>query len=239
MDWQGPGDLRAAVEGRARRFPGTFTFFAKNLDTGETVGRGADVVMPPASVIKLAAMATAYRMAHEGGLDLSRRVSLGVGDRYPGSGVLRYLEDGVSLSFRDLIRLMIAVSDNVATRQVLSAVGVGPMNDYMAALGLPNTRMIIPPRPKEGPRGQGSTTARELVRLLTLMASGELVGEYESREMREHLRCQQYGDQVARFLPFNLYAADRGEPSRVRVLNKTGFSIGVRSDAAIIEVEGA
>jgi hypothetical protein len=53
--------------------------------------------------------------------------------------------------------------------------------------------------------------------------------------MREHLGFQQYLDQAPRWLPYNLYALDRGLASPVRVLNKTGFSVAARCDAAIVE----
>jgi beta-lactamase class A len=223
-------DVEAAAAGRA------VAFHAVRLDTGETLSREPDRVVPPASVIKLAAMVAAYEMVERGELDLGARRRIAGGTRAPGSGLLRYLSDEAEFSLRDLVQLMIGVSDNVATAEVLRTVGIGRMNRLMASLGYPHFQLIFPPRQEEGPLGQGTATAREVTALLVRISRGDLVSGTASAEMRRHLAGQQYNDQVARYLPFNLYGDDRGESQPVRVLNKTGFSVGVRADAGIVEV---
>jgi beta-lactamase class A len=228
-----------SVLNRIRRdadaFSGGFAFFAKRLDSGEELGIRPDDTMPPASAIKLAILAEFYRQSEQGRFNLNERVELTEADRVAGSGVLRYLDPGLTPTWRDLARLMIILSDNVATSKILRLVGVANMHRTLDQWGLSNTRLFVPPDPAKGPRGFGTSTPRELATFLERIHGGTLVSEAASAEMKDLLAHQQYGDQVPRWLPFNLYAGDRGEQLLIRVYNKTGFTIGVRVDAALVE----
>ena len=61
-----------------------------------------------------------------------------------GSGVVHELHDGAELTVRDLIRLMIVVSDNTATNMLLERIGVASVNTRLAAFGLKDTRLFRP-----------------------------------------------------------------------------------------------
>jgi len=70
-------------------------------------------------------MIEAYRQDAEGTIDLKTMVTLRKADQVPGSGILTQLSPGLTLSRRDAVRLMIALSDNTATNLVLDAIGIG------------------------------------------------------------------------------------------------------------------
>lgn len=54
-----------------------------------------------------------------------------------------HLDPGLNPTLRDLIVQMIITSDNTATDLVLARVGgVGAVNQWLAARGFPNTRMV-------------------------------------------------------------------------------------------------
>ena len=67
------------------------------------------------------------------------------------SGVLRYLDAEFSLSFKDCLTLMIIVSDNACTGNVVKILGVQYINAYARSIGLKKTRVIrgFPPIGKE------------------------------------------------------------------------------------------
>ena len=59
-----------------------------------------------------------------------------------GSGVLRYFQEGLEPTVRDLLTAMIVVSDNSATDLLLARIGgVAELNAWLAASGYPQTRM--------------------------------------------------------------------------------------------------
>lgn len=78
-----------------------------------------------ASMFKLAVLVAAFRRVDAGELALETRCTVQASDRLVGSGILSFLDVGLQPTLRDLLRLMIIVSDNTATDMVLERLG-GP-----------------------------------------------------------------------------------------------------------------
>jgi hypothetical protein len=90
-------------------------------------------------------------------------------------------------------------------------------------------------------REYATSTPRDIVRLLALIAEDRIISPAACAAMRDILVTQQYHDQIARYLPFNPY--DRtgyDHPGPVIVRSKSGFAgkMGVRVDAGIVELPG-
>ncbi len=121
---------------------GNVAVAVKHLETGEEFAHNADRVMPTASLIKVAVMATAYRLVDAGKLDLRPHGDVAGGRQ---SARLRHPDrpflGGGALSVRDAIRLMIAFSDNTATNLVLDQIGLRTTAETMDQLGFPNTKI--------------------------------------------------------------------------------------------------
>jgi D-alanyl-D-alanine carboxypeptidase (penicillin-binding protein 5/6) len=192
----------------------------------------ADVVMPTASLIKFPVMVAAYRMADEKKLDLQRMVTLRDEDKVPGSGILtNHFSAGMQISIRDALRLMIAYSDNTATNLVLDQIGLHATSDTMQQLGLSDTKLhakvfradtsIFPERSKQ--YGLGSTTPRQMVKLLELLQQDQAASPESCEWMRGHLLACEDKNKLPRDLP-----------AGVKVAHKTGSVNAVRTDAGII-----
>ena len=118
--------------------------------------------MPTASLIKLPVLIEAYLQADEGKFKLTDKIELKESDKVPGSGILTYhFSEGASLPIRDVLRLMIAFSDNTATNLVLDKVGIANVNKRMADWGLKETRStprsFAAARPPSIRRGRSGT----------------------------------------------------------------------------------
>lgn len=85
----------------------------------------ADRSFQLASMFKIAVLVTAFRHVDTGRLALDRRYAVQAGHKLIGSGILSYLDAGLAPTLRDLLTLMIIVSDNTATDMVLDLLG-GP-----------------------------------------------------------------------------------------------------------------
>ena len=205
----------------------------KQLKTGEAFRHNADVPMPTASLIKLPIMVEAYRQAEEGKLDLTKLITLRQEDKAPGSGILtQHFSPGMSLPLVDAIHLMIVYSDNTATNLVLDNIGLPAMNGAMEKLGFTNTKInakvfkgsttsIAPERTKKF--GLGSTTAREMIRLLEFIESGKVVSAEACQEMIAHLKACDDKEKMTRLLPAGTVVA-----------HKTGSVNACKTDAGII-----
>jgi beta-lactamase class A len=219
--------VAAVLTGR----PGRFGVYARNLVTDEVVAIDADVVMPAESAVKAAILVHYEREVDAGRVDPERRVALSDA-RCHGSGVLRYLDRGLTPTLDDLAWLMTIVSDNVATEMLVDVLG-GPdvINDTTRRLGCPTTRWL------------GSVTLDEA-------AAGHIVSESSARDLaelythlgeraRRMLFRQHFQSGLPLRLPHNPFAADIGFDMPVRVYNKTGLGIGRAVDSALIETDTA
>lgn len=226
--------LREQIVTRAGEFSGEFGMFAKNLTTGESVGVHEGAVMPTASVIKVCVLCELYRQAGEGLVTLHERREVTPEDWWGGSGVLKEFEPGVAPTVQDLARMMIVVSDNVATGMLVRLLGKERINQTMYEWGLSQTELVWRMDLGADIRNYALSTPRELARLMELIATDALLTSDACAAIRDHLSRQQYLDQIPRYLPYNPYAKYVGEMSELAVANKTGFYIGVRADAAIV-----
>ncbi|MDP1562851.1 MAG: serine hydrolase [Pirellulaceae bacterium] len=221
--------LRPLIEGHE----GEVSVCVEHLATGQRFAWEADRPMPTASLIKLPVMIAAYEAVANGKLDLTTPITLTTDDMVPGSGVLTdHFSAGTQISLRDAIHLMIAFSDNTATNLVVDRIGLATTAERMESLGYPNTKLhskvfrgsttVFPERSREF--GLGSTTAAEMVGLLKMLHSKELVSIDACDDMLRHLRACDDDTKIRSLLP-------KGTP----VANKTGAVSNVRTDAAVIE----
>ncbi len=122
-------------------FSGRVGFYIKDLAGGSSHEYDADRRFPAASICKVPILMELFRQVEEGRLSLDARRQLGEGISTHGSGVLKLLEDRPELTLCDYCRLMIGVSDNMATDLLLEAVGLEAVNSTLDALGFARTRV--------------------------------------------------------------------------------------------------
>jgi beta-lactamase class A len=244
-----PTSIEHRISGLLAAFPGTLGIAATNLMTGEEVAVNADTRFPTASTIKVAVMIEAYHQAAAGALPLDTTLSLRPEDKVGGSGVLDGMHAGLSITVRDLVYLMIVLSDNTATNLLVGRLGTIRINERLASYGLTETKLFRPTfrdgradvHPElEREFGLGMTTPREMARLMALIANGKAVSRDASDQMLATLRRQQDRAMIPRLLP---------QVGGLQIGNKTGTDAEkqpapdgtrrhVRGDAAIITGPG-
>jgi beta-lactamase class A len=131
--------LKSQIRNIRQRFPGDMAVYMKNLKTGEEIAIDADSIFETFSVIKIPIMATVLRQAETGKFSLDDRITLRAADDRLPSGVLYTMQPGLNPTIRDLITLMIIISDNAATDLLADKVGRPNITAYMHELGLKDT----------------------------------------------------------------------------------------------------
>jgi beta-lactamase class A len=223
--------VQTAIQG----FPGAVSLYAENLDTGASYALRADDPVPTASTVKLPIMVELFAEAEEGKLDWNQKLELTDQDKVSGTGVLTELSAGDLLSIRDLMHLMIVVSDNTATNLILDRIGGNAVNHRMAELGLTQTavmRKIMQTKPErfteEGKKpgndrwGTGKSCPRDMVVLLERLYRGQLVSKAASEGMINVLKRQRDLQGVGRDMKDTIVAS------------KSGALDHLRSEAAIV-----
>ena len=115
---------------------GTFGIAIKHLERDEETIINGDKFFQLASVVKVQILTTLMHEVGKGNLDLLERVTIKNTDKVPGSGVLKEMDEGMTVTIKDLATLMIIISDNMATDKLLKIVGLENVNRYMKELGL-------------------------------------------------------------------------------------------------------
>lgn len=232
----GGESLDARIHAAIAGFPGTVSIYARNLTTGADFGLRADEKVRTASTVKLAIMAATFQAVAEGRVKWTDVSTLRDSEKIPGSGLLTEFSDGDRLPLSDLVHLMIVISDNTATDLVLDRVPAEYVNEQMDKLGLPATRVMRKITGSGAPGGFsragrdpvnarfgfGSSTPREMVKLLEMMDADKLVSPEASKEMLKILKRQQDHNGIPR------------RTGGMVVANKAGALDHLRSDVGIV-----
>jgi beta-lactamase class A len=207
-------------------FKGKVSLFAKNLDTGETYGLNPDERVRTASTIKIAVMIEAFARVAEGKAKWTDEVVLTKEKKVSGSGILFELSDGLKLTLRDAVTLMMLVSDNTATNLVLDVLTTDAVNARMESLGFKQIKIMrkvgsggesaAGKDPENKKYGLGMATPREMVLVMEKLERGEIVSPAVSKEMIELMKREQDRNAIGRSLWDIPMASKYGALDRLR-----------------------
>lgn len=193
--------LDKQVRAEISQFKGKVSLFAKNLETGTVYELGGDERVQTASTIKLAIMIEAFARVAEGKAKWTDELTLTKEKKVGGSGILPVFGDGLRLTFRDAVTLMMVLSDNTATNLVIDSLTADAINARMESLGMKETRLMrrvfgggesAEGKKEENKRfGLGRTTSREMVMLVEKLERGEIVSPAASKEMIDLMKREQ------------------------------------------------
>lgn len=131
--------LKDVVTEVAEGFDGVLGVSIRHLRTGETTRVKGRTLFPMASVFKVPVIVEYFRQVDEGKLDPNEVHFVTDVDKVPGSGILKELTEGMPVTYRDLLHLMMMVSDNTATDLIAAKVGFDNVNEAMRSFGLRKT----------------------------------------------------------------------------------------------------
>ncbi|MCM2266495.1 MAG: class A beta-lactamase-related serine hydrolase [Elusimicrobiales bacterium] len=190
------GEVSASYRGRVG-------IYLKDLHTGKTWEYNADKPFPSASLIKVPIMAAVFEKIRLGAITLDTQITLTRRGRVGGSGSLKWVREGTSLSVMEIIYKMITESDNTATKMLIDHFGM----DYLAAaferLGLEQTNITPEGMSLTSNRvaRENLTTAREMGGLMERIYEGDLVNREASEFMLDVLKHTKSRSRLRKGLP--------------------------------------
>jgi len=207
-------------------FKGKVSLFAKNLDTGETYALNPDERVRTASTIKIAVMIETFARVAEGKIKWTDEVVLTKEKKVSGSGILNELSDGLHLTLRDAVNLMMILSDNTATNLVIDVVTTDAVNARMESIGFKNIKImrrvgsggesVAGKDPENKKFGLGMATPREMVLVMEKLERGEIVSPAVSKEMIDLMKREQGRSAIGRSLWSVPMASKYGALDRLR-----------------------
>lgn len=213
-----PG-LQARIQTSAALAGGTVGVVVRDLQTGALAEINANRVFRSASLFKLPIMVEVLKQQRLKRISLDDELEIEPDQWTDGSGVLQ-ARVGERLQVRELLRLMIQESDNIAALVLLDAVGAANVNATMDAMGLRDTRVRDR---RTDPNLAHVTTARDMARLLETIATGRLIDAETSEEALKLLELKQANAWLGEGLPW-----------WVKLAHKWGDLPGARHDAGIV-----
>lgn len=212
--------LQTRLDALAGSLPGgSLGLAVVDLRSGATAGIDAARAYPAASLFKVPILLEVLTEVEAGRLDPERRVEIRPEDWTDGSGVLQ-ARVGDQLAVRELTRLMIQDSDNIAALVLLDVVGVGSVNTLTERLGMLATRLVDH---RAGEPGDHTTSASDMAHLLVGLATGQLLSPRVAEQALSLLELKQAVTWLGDDLPF-----------WVKIAHKWGDLPDARHDAGIV-----
>ena len=109
------------------------------VTSGEEDGWGADDPVVMASTMKVPVALAFHELVDRGEIDPAQMVDLDPTTKTPGPVGLSLAEDAARMSLRDLARVMLTISDNAATDEIIRVTGVGHINERLREWGCRHT----------------------------------------------------------------------------------------------------
>ena len=126
----------AALDNLLARHGSDISVYFENIETGFTYSFNADRVYFSASVPKAMYALYLFKLAERGRLDMNSKHEFTYGDANWGSGIIQRRYDfGATFTLRELLRLNISESDNVATNILRRTFGIYGYKNFIAGLG--------------------------------------------------------------------------------------------------------
>lgn len=181
----------------------------------------------PASVIKLALLATVMRQADRGLLNLDAPISISPYMVVGGAGDLQRKTMPFTTTVRDVARRMVVLSDNTATNVLLYYVGLPTVQALLDDLGLQTmkfNRQMFPGDKIAEPANV--TDAADTLALLRVLYSGNLLSEDSRRQVLEWMLAQEVDTKFGAL------------PDNALIAHKTGETGNVTHDVGYFMIPG-
>ena len=215
--------------------------YFRDLVGGDSLANDADLRFHAASTMTVPVMIQVFRDADAGMLRLDARTSVHNAFRSLADGSTftldatddsdssLYRQVGHEVRVRELVRLMITRSSNLATNVLIEGVGAERVQASMRGLGADSMRVLRGVEDGAAYRAglNNTTTARALGTIFAALANGEAASAAACGAMLDILSDTE-----------DRAGIPAGLPPRTRVAHKTGEITAVRHDGGVVFVRG-
>lgn len=176
---------------------------AAHLPDGSRIGYRENELFKSASTIKIAIMIGLFRQIDAGQRSLADEFIMQESDKGKGSGVLLEMHTPLHLTLRDVLYLMMSISDNTATNILIELVGLNQINAIMQELGMKDSHLGRPMRGTPAVPGEPENLAVpvEFVAMIDAILEGRAASAESCPAMVEMMKLQQNTRRIGRFVP--------------------------------------
>lgn len=225
--------LESRIKAELTSYAGKMSIYINDLK-GNKIQINSHEKFETASSIKVFILADLFKQSEEGKKDLNEKLTYTKINYVNGSGVLNSLDEGVEMTAINFARLMIIVSDNIATNILIDYLGLDNINETIRELGFKDTflhnKIDFDKYDK-----LGTSTPSDYGRFFELLVSKELVSENASKQIIDILKMQHYNSMIVRDFPqYYLDSEDTRDEELIYVASKSGSMNACRNDGGIV-----
>ena len=208
-------ELRTELRGISGSQTGTYGVIVFDPYSGQTASLNADRRFVAASLSKLYALLTLYKMASQGELSLDDEITMHSSDVWAhGTGVLYRYPVGYTMTLRECAKFMIKESDNTAELMLNRYLGEENIEVVLDHIGADSTTYWYP---------INTSTPNDILLVLKKIADPSYTTPELSAEMLDLMTNTSFEDRLPKLLP-----------KGTRVAHKIGSYESTFSDAGIV-----
>lgn len=194
--------MKQKIEKLIHEFNGKVSLYVSDENNNELKINENEIV-ETASCIKLFVLIEYYRQIMNGEKSRKDKLVYNIKNDYVenGSGIIQYLEDGVTLSSKNMAILMIIISDNIATNKMIEYLGFDQINKTIKKLGFEKTELLAPKLDFSKYSKIGRTTAYEYAKIYKMLNNKKILNQESCNEILQILQNQKYNELLTKRLP--------------------------------------
>lgn len=225
--------LEERIKAELASYDGLMGIYVNDFN-GTVLKINAQETFETASCCKVFILGTLFDEVEKGNKSLSDMLSYTKDNFINGSGILRSLDFGVTMTAKNVATLMIIISDNIATNMMIDYLGIDTINAFIQKQGLKNT-VLHNKIDFDKYDKLGTTTPEDYAAMFERIAKGELVSAKASEQMLEIFKMQHYNSMLTGNLPaYFLDSEDTGDEELIYVASKSGSMNACRNDGGIV-----
>lgn len=202
--------IKSTIEEVIKDEKGDYSFFVKNLRTGEEEGVEVHKVYDTASLYKLWVAAVVEERIRRGELGRDEELKEDVvqlNERFNIATEDAELKEGeINITVIDALTKMIVVSDNYSALVLSKRVGLSNVEDFLKDYGFSEST-IDPPQ----------STAYDIGQFYQLLYNSRIINAGTSSDIMALLKSQRLNDRIPKYLPDNVIIAHKtGELGRIK-----------------------
>lgn len=217
--------LKEKIEELLATYTGRWGMMIMDQSTQERFELNPTMIFPAASMIKVPIMYEIMCQVADKLIHLDDILIVESNQRVGGAGILQELRPNITMTVKELVTLMIILSDNTATNLLINLIGMDAVNTRMSKLGLKSTVLRRHMMDFEAAQSgkENETCATDLILLFDIIEKKLHLPQEYGELMLDILKRQQVQDK----LPFYL-------PETTILAHKTGTLDKVEHDGGIL-----
>lgn len=208
----------------------SYSLYVEDLKTNNVIfDINSDKEVSSASMIKIFIMAEAYNQINKDKFMEQKIVNI-CDENIVGGSLIKNLSV-YGYSIKDLLFLMMNLSDNTATNQIIDILKMENINNFITMQGLKNTvinrKMMDFEKKKQG--FDNITSVRDIANILKKIYYKDLISKKASNEMLNIMKKQMDNRMITRNI----------DESKAKIYHKTGNLPFINHDGAIVSLKNA